>query len=91
MESSHADNGYDGGPDPCVQSEYLVGGSRAGFKAEAFILHAHDIWHEKEESQKKHYAEAVDKDNGEKSILEWPVDHVRTPTLVPFSHEISFL
>ena len=31
MESSHADNGDDCGPDSCMQSEYLVGGSCSGF------------------------------------------------------------
>jgi hypothetical protein len=90
MESSHADNGDHCGPDSCMQGKYLIGGTRSGFQTEAVILHANNIWHKKEDGQKKHYAKAVDKDNGEKSVLEWLIDNIGTPTLIPFCHEISF-
>jgi hypothetical protein len=91
MECSHSDNGDDCGPDPCVQSENLIGGTRSGLQTEAFVMHAYNIWHEEEDCQKKHDGKAVDEDNGKKSILERLIDDVGTPTLVAFGHEISLL
>jgi hypothetical protein len=73
-----------------MQGKYLIGGTRSGFQTEAVILHANNIWHKKEDGQEKHYGKAVDKDNGEKSVLEWLIDNIGTPTLIPFCHEIPF-
>jgi hypothetical protein len=74
-----------------MQGKYLIGSTCSGFQTEGFILHAYNVWHEKEDGQEKYDGKAVNKDNSKKSILEWLIDDIGTPALVPFGHEISFL
>jgi hypothetical protein len=66
-----------------VQDKHFVSGSCAGVEREGFVLQSHNVGYEHEDCQKKHNNKAVDNDDGQKPILERPVDHAVTFTLVP--------